>query len=76
MKLDAVVDITVRPMQQFFSQMPMLRTEILRWQKMKQAVIIMVHDENAWQRLLKPLMILKLPLPKQIRTIYCQMKFN
>ncbi len=46
MKLDAVVDITVRPMQQFFSQMPMLRTEILRWQKMKQAVIIMVHDEK------------------------------
>lgn len=45
-RLDGIIDITVRPMQQFFSQMPMLRTEILRWQKMKQAVIIMVHDEK------------------------------
>ena len=46
MRLDAIEDITVRPMQQFFSQIPMLRTEILRWQKMKQTVIIMVQDEK------------------------------
>lgn len=50
LRLSAIIDITVRPMQQFFSQMPMLRTEILRWQKMKQAVIIMVQDEKRLQK--------------------------
>lgn len=55
MRLDAIVDITVRPMQQFFSQMPMLRTEIGRWQKQKQSVIIMVQDQNRMQKVAQTL---------------------
>lgn len=34
-----------RAMQQFFGQMPLLKAELDRWQKLKQTVVIMVKDE-------------------------------
>lgn len=55
MRLDAIVNITVRPMQQFFSQMPMLRTETGRWQKQKQTVIIMVASAQRLQKVARTL---------------------
>lgn len=55
MRLDAIVNITVRPMQQFFSQMPMLRTETGRWQKQKQTVIIMVASAQRLQKVAQTL---------------------
>lgn len=54
-RLDAIVNITVRPMQQFFSQMPMLRTETGRWQKQKQTVIIMVASAQRLQKVAQTL---------------------
>ncbi|WP_281355378.1 transcription-repair coupling factor [Lentilactobacillus kribbianus] len=53
MRLDDVVDLTTRPMQQFFSQMPMLKTEVGRWQKQKQTVIMLVDDELRVQKVAK-----------------------
>ncbi|KRM69321.1 transcription-repair coupling factor [Apilactobacillus ozensis DSM 23829 = JCM 17196] len=44
MKLAQIVDLKVRPMQKFFGQMPMLKTEIDRWKKQKDTVVIMVKD--------------------------------
>lgn len=55
MRLDAIEDITVRPMQQFFSQMPMLRTEIKRWQKQDTTVIIMVQEKKRLQKVAQTL---------------------
>ncbi|MFD1123810.1 transcription-repair coupling factor [Lentilactobacillus raoultii] len=55
MRLDNIVEITVRPMQQFFSQMPMLKTEVGRWQKMKQSVVIMVQNQNRMQKVAQTL---------------------
>ncbi len=55
MRLTTVVDITVRPMQQFFSQIPMLKTEIGRWQKQKQTVIILVQDKDRMQKVAQTL---------------------
>ena len=55
MRLSAIEDITVRPMQQFFSQMPMLRTEIKRWQKQDTTVIIMVQEEKRLQKVAQTL---------------------
>lgn len=55
MRLDSVINITVRPMQQFFSQMPMLRTEIGRWQKQNQTVVILVQDQNRMQKVAQTL---------------------
>ncbi len=50
MKLDSVANLTVRPAEQFFSQMPMLRTEMLRWKKKNQTVLVMVHDKARLQK--------------------------
>lgn len=46
LKLAQIIEITTRPMQQFYSQMPMLKSEIDRFQQEKQTVVIMVENEN------------------------------
>ncbi|KRN80737.1 transcription-repair coupling factor [Fructilactobacillus lindneri] len=46
LKLNDVVDIKVRPMQRFFGQMPVLKTEIERYQQEKATVVIMVSDQD------------------------------
>lgn len=44
LKLDALNNLPTRTVQQFFSQMPLLKTEIAHWQKQKQTVIVLVSD--------------------------------
>nr|WP_277949248.1 transcription-repair coupling factor [Apilactobacillus bombintestini] len=44
LKLTQLQDIKVRPMQKFFGQMPLLKTEIDRWQKQDDTVVILVKD--------------------------------
>lgn len=39
-------EIKVRPVQQFFSQMPLLKTEARRWTKQNQTVVLMIQDEE------------------------------
>ncbi|MCF6515874.1 transcription-repair coupling factor [Lactobacillus sp. S2-2] len=46
MKIDSVVDVVAKPMQQFFGQMPLLKTEIDRYQKEKRTVLITVSDQE------------------------------
>lgn len=67
MRLDGIEDITIRPMEQFFSQMPMLRTEILRWQKQKQTVIIMIQDEKRMQKVAQTLSDFEIPVTQTDR---------
>lgn len=55
MKLSAIVEMTTRPMQQFFSQMPLLKTEVGRWRKQKQTVVILVADQLRVQKVAKTL---------------------
>ncbi|GHP13155.1 transcription-repair-coupling factor [Lentilactobacillus fungorum] len=62
MRLDTIEDITVRPMQQFFSQMPMLRTEIKRWQKQNTTVIIMVQEAKRLQKVAQTLTDFEIPV--------------
>lgn len=41
-----LTNFTSRDMQKFFSQLPVLKTEIERWQKQQQTVVIMVNSEE------------------------------
>lgn len=45
-KLNSVIDIVAKPMQQFFGQMPLLKTEINRYQQEKRTVLITVSDQE------------------------------
>lgn len=55
MKLDDIVDIKVRPVQRFFGQMPMLKTEMDRYQQEKATVIIMVPNQERMQKVTQTL---------------------
>ncbi|MCL0319261.1 transcription-repair coupling factor [Apilactobacillus xinyiensis] len=55
MKLAQISDLKVRPMQKFFGQIPMLKTEIDRWKKQKDTVVIMVKDASRIQKVNKTL---------------------
>lgn len=46
LKLDALTNLPTRNVQQFFSQMPLLKTEMSHWQKQKQTVIVLVSDQK------------------------------
>lgn len=46
LKLDALTNLPTRSVQQFFSQMPLLKTEIAHWQKQKQTVVVLVSDQK------------------------------
>lgn len=38
-------------MQQFFGQMPLLKTEVDRWQKQEQTVLFLVSDQERQEKL-------------------------
>lgn len=46
LRFQAVTNVTTRAMQQFFSQMPVMKTEIDRWHKQKQTIVLLVQDEE------------------------------
>lgn len=54
-KLTQLQDIKVRPMQKFFGQMPLLKTEIDKWSKQGETVIILVKDKNRMQKVTQTL---------------------
>ncbi|UQS85008.1 transcription-repair coupling factor [Apilactobacillus apisilvae] len=54
-KLTQLNDIKVRPMQKFFGQMPLLKTEIDNWSKQGSTVIILVKDKNRMQKVTQTL---------------------
>nr|SFZ87413.1 Transcription-repair coupling factor [Loigolactobacillus rennini] len=50
LKLDQILDLQNRDMQQFFGQMPLFKAEANRWQTQKQTVVIMVNDDQRRER--------------------------
>lgn len=40
------IDLKTRPVNQFFGQLPLLKTEATRWQTQKQTVVILLSDEQ------------------------------
>ncbi|GAB6093469.1 transcription-repair coupling factor [Furfurilactobacillus curtus] len=46
MRFDQLTNFISRDMQKFFGQLPVLKTEIERWQKQHQTVVIMVNDQD------------------------------
>ncbi|MFC6275496.1 transcription-repair coupling factor [Levilactobacillus tangyuanensis] len=46
LRFQAVTNLTTRAMQQFFGQLPVMKTEIDRWHKQKQTVVVLVQDEE------------------------------
>ncbi|WDT65051.1 transcription-repair coupling factor [Companilactobacillus crustorum] len=45
-RLDQLQNVSVRSMQQFFSQMPLLKSEVERWQKQNYTVILTINNEK------------------------------
>ena len=45
-RLDQLQNVSVRSMQQFFSQMPLLKSEVERWQKQKYTVILAISNDK------------------------------
>lgn len=43
-KLAQVTNVRTRPMQEFFGQLPTLKTELDRWRQLKQTVVLMVSE--------------------------------
>ncbi|MDG5113905.1 transcription-repair coupling factor [Companilactobacillus pabuli] len=46
MRLNQLQDVSVRSMQQFFSQMPLLKSEVERWQKQEYTVVLAISNEK------------------------------
>ena len=46
MRLDQLENVSVRSMQQFFSQMPLLKSEVERWQKQEYTVILAISNKK------------------------------
>ncbi|MEJ6400181.1 transcription-repair coupling factor [Nicoliella lavandulae] len=51
LKLTKLVDIPVQPMQKFYGQIPLLKTEMNRWLKQNETVVIMVRDKTRMSKL-------------------------
>ncbi|KRK65007.1 transcription-repair coupling factor [Companilactobacillus tucceti DSM 20183] len=45
-RLNQLENVPVRSMQQFFSQMPLLKSEVERWQKQKYTVLLLINNEK------------------------------
>lgn len=45
-RLNQLENVSVRSMQQFFSQMPLLKSEVERWQKQAYTVILMISNDK------------------------------
>lgn len=51
LRFQAITNITTRAMQQFFGQLPIMKTEIDRWQKQKETVVLLVQDEERLEKI-------------------------
>lgn len=51
LRFQEVYNFQYRPMQQFFGQMGLLKTEVARWEKQQQTVIFLVSNQERSQRL-------------------------
>lgn len=51
LRLDSLTNIPSRNVQQFFSQMPLLKTETDRWVKQQQTVVFLITDKNRLEKL-------------------------
>lgn len=51
LRFGAIWNFQYRPMQQFFSQMGLLKAELERWEKQQQTVLFLVADEERAQKL-------------------------
>ncbi|PEH09615.1 transcription-repair coupling factor [Lactobacillus sp. UMNPBX2] len=50
MKFAQLVDIKTRAVQKFFGQMPLLKTEVSRWEKQKQTVVFLINDRERLEK--------------------------
>lgn len=53
LRFEAIHAFQYRSMQQFFGQIPLLKTEVDRWQKQKQTVIFIVSDQERQEKLMQ-----------------------
>ena len=51
LRFEAIHNFQYRSMQQFFGQMPLLKTEVDRWQKQEQTVLFLVSDHERQEKL-------------------------
>ncbi|WP_099975234.1 transcription-repair coupling factor [Lactobacillus terrae] len=54
-RLDQLENVSVRSMQQFFGQMPLLKSEIGRWQKQAYTVLIILNDKKRVDSIMRTL---------------------
>lgn len=55
LRFTAVTNVVTRAMQQFFSQLPVMKAEIDRWHHQKQTVVLLVQDEERLAKIEKTL---------------------
>lgn len=53
LRFEAIHAFQYRSMQQFFGQIPLLKTEVDRWQKQQQTVIFVVSDQERQEKLMQ-----------------------
>lgn len=46
LRLDQLVDLRTRAMQEFYGQMPVLKTEMDRWQKQVQTIVVLIQKKD------------------------------
>ncbi len=51
LRFEAIHNFQYRSMQQFFGQMPLLKTEVDRWQKQEQTVLFLVSDPERQEKI-------------------------
>ncbi|WP_125608259.1 transcription-repair coupling factor [Lapidilactobacillus bayanensis] len=51
LRLDQIINVSMRTVQQFFSQMPLIKTEMDRWHKQKRTVLLLITEESRRQHL-------------------------
>ncbi|GLB47206.1 transcription-repair-coupling factor [Philodulcilactobacillus myokoensis] len=62
LKLDQVNDIRTHPMQKFYGQLPLLKTETDRWQKNNSTVIVMISDRSQFKKMNQAMNDFKIPV--------------
>lgn len=50
LRFSQINNLVTRNMQQFFGQLPILKTEIKRWLAQKQTVVIMVNGQERMEK--------------------------
>lgn len=51
LRFDALINVSMRTVQQFFSQMPLIKTEMDRWHKQQRTVLLLIPEESRRQHL-------------------------